>query len=130
MFILAKYCTYEFSANSMIYVKTTSLSPNFYPASKIGIPCRKVFFSSNIVMWRIIRRVLEHWTRKRINFENFSIDTRKTVHFAFEKFPNFKAFLLPVQSIFKIYKKWFDICVQCLNARFLKRHKAILKKEI
>ena len=62
------------------------------------------------------------------NVKKCSIDTRKTVHFG--KFPNFTAFLLPVQSIFKILKKLFDICVQSNNARFLNRHKAIFKKNI
>ena len=51
---------------------------------------------------------------------------RKTVLFG--KFLNFTAFLLPVQSIFKIFEKLFDICVQCLNALLLNRHKAIFKK--
>ena len=57
-----------------------------------------------------------------------SIDMRKTVLFG--KFPNFTAFLLPVQSIFMIFEKWFDIRVQCLNALLLNRHKAIFQKNI
>ena len=52
---------------------------------------------------------------------------RKTV--LFEKFPKLTAFSLPVQSIFKIFEKWFDICVQCLNAHLFNRHKAIIKKK-
>jgi len=62
------------------------------------------------------------------NVKKCSIDMRKTVLFG--KILNFTAFLLPVQSIFKIFEKLFDICVQCLNARLLNRHKAIFKKNI
>ena len=62
------------------------------------------------------------------NVKKCSIYMRKTVLFG--KFPNFTAFLLPVQSIFKIFEKLFDICVQCLNALLLNRHNAILKKYI
>ena len=62
------------------------------------------------------------------NVEKCSIDMRKTVLFG--KFPNFTAFLLPVQSIFMIFEKWFDIRVQCLNALLLNRHKAIFQKNI
>ena len=56
------------------------------------------------------------------NVKKCSIDMRKAVLFG--KFPNYTAFLLPVQSICKILEKWFDICVQCLNAHLLNGHKA------
>ena len=102
-------------------------------ALKFGIPCIKVlkFFFLNIVIWRMMyqKSVLEHWTLITNQFRKMSINVRLTCEkpCILENFRILQFFLLSVQSIFKIFKKWFDICVLCLNARFLNRHKAILK---
>ena len=100
--------------------------------SKFGIPCSKVwkifFFKYSRVTYQKTRIGTLNSNIESIfrNVEKCSIDMWKTV--LFEKFPNFTAFLLPVQSIFMISEKWFDIRVQCLNALLLNRHKAIFKK--
>ena len=48
--------------------------------SKFGIPCSKVWkiFFSNIVVWRIKRRVLEHWTQISNQFSEMSKNVRLT----------------------------------------------------
>ena len=48
--------------------------------SKFGIPCSKVWkiFFSNIVVWRIKRRVLEYWTQISNQFSEMSKNVRLT----------------------------------------------------
>ena len=48
--------------------------------SKFGIPCSKVWkiFFSNIVVWHIKRRVLEHWTQISNQFSEMSKNVRLT----------------------------------------------------
>ena len=47
---------------------------------KFGIPCSKVWkiFVSNIVVWRIKRRVLKHWTQISNQFSEMSKNVRLT----------------------------------------------------
>ena len=78
----------------------------------------------------------EYWNTEliyRINFAKcpkmFDWHAKNRAFGKFSEFNScFTTCVRAVQSIFNIFEKLFDICVQCLNARLLNRHKVILKK--
>ena len=88
-----------------------------------------IFFKYNHVTYQKMRIGTLNLNIESIwkNVGKCSIGMRKTVFF-FGKFPNFTSFLPPVQSILKIFEKWFNICVHCPDARLLNLQKDIFKK--
>ena len=63
-----------------------------------------------------------------IEFSEMSKNVRMTCEKPFF-LENFRILQLLTKAIFNISEKRFDICVQCLNARLLNRHKAAFLKE-